>query len=382
MKTVFTTLPIYKALQDQCEERSYTNGSRTSYSPVYTPKHRLPSFQWMDNGDGCATVDHIYLEDDKTSTEITTSHFTGILPALYTSLAGDDYFIYNGDTLNQSLPAGRFYLKIVMNTGHTYFSEWFQVDCVYCNFAETFVGTGFTVASMSISATGAGAIHADSHPLRTVFLGQQISVIFNLLTTTGIVPSFSIVSETQGVISNVAASASGLNELTLTATAAADDCFIRVSTSGAATFTTSEVLIYTQYACKFVTISFTNCCNIGDILYENDFIQTLWIYSDNIEQAYPYVEKGQENGEGKFIPTFRRQEKTCLIRTLILPQYLIEVLHRLKMHDIITYIDQVGDAFYVENIDTEHVWEFDDKYFASAVITINLGDAIVTSGCC
>jgi hypothetical protein len=336
----------------------------------------------MDNGDNCATVDHIYLEDENTETEITTTHFSGILPALYTSVAGDDYFIYNGDTLNRSLPAGRYYLKIVMDTGHTYFSEWFQVDCVYCNFAETFVGTGFTVSSMVISATGGGAIQADSHPLRTVFKGQAISVIFNLLTTTGIVPSFSIVSTSQGVISNVAASAAGLNELTLTATAAADDCFIRISTSGAATFTTSEVLIYTQYACKFVTLSFTNCCNVGDILYEDDFIQTLWIYSDNIEQAYPYVERGQENGEGKFIPTFRRQEITCLIRTLILPQYLIEVLHRLKMHDVMTYIDQVGDAFYIDSIDTEHEWLFEDKYFASATITIALGDAVVTSGCC
>jgi hypothetical protein len=382
MKTVFTTLPIYKALQDQCGERSITNGSNTGYSPVYTPKHRLPSFQWMDNGDGAATVDHIWLVSNTGETEITTTHFTGILPVLYASLAGDDYFIYNGDTLNRSLPEGNHYLKIIMDTGHTYFSEWFTVDCVYCNFANTFTGTGFTVTDMVVSATGGGALQANSTPERTVFLGQQISVIFNLLTSTGIKPSFSIVSTSLGVISNVAVSADGLNELTLTATAAADDCFIRISTSGAATFTTSEVLIYTQYACKFVTLSFTNCCNVGDILYEDDFIQTLWIHSDNIEQAYPYVEKGQENGEGKFIPTFRRQEKNCLIRTAILPQYLIEVLHRLKMHDVMTYIDQVGDAFAVESIDTEHEWLFDDRYFASATITISLGDAIVTSGCC
>lgn len=382
MKTVYTTLPIYKALMDQCGERSHSNGSQTSYAPVYTPKHRLPSFQWIDNGDGAATVDHIYLEDGNTSTEITTTHFSGLLPALYTSIAGDDYFIYDGETLNESLPEGRYYLKIVMDTGHTYYSEWFTVDCVYCNFAEDFVGAGFTVTDMHISATGGGALQADSHPFRSVFLGQVITVIFNLFTTTGAAPSFSLVSTSLGDISTPATTSSGLNEVTLKATEAADDCFVRITTSGAATFTTSEVLIYTQYACGFVTLSFTNCCNVGDILYEDDFIQTLWIHSDNIEQAFPYMEKGQENGEGKFIPTFRRQEKTFIIRTAILPQYLIDVLHRLKMHDVMTYIDQVGDAFYVESIDTEHEWLFDDRYFASATITISLGDAVVTSGCC
>lgn len=382
MKTVYTTLPIYKALRDQCVERAIANGSHTNYAPVYTPKHRLPSFQWMDNGDGAATVDHIWLVSDTGEIEITTTHFTGILPALYPSLEGDDYFIYNGDTLNRSLPEGKYYLKIIMDTGHTYFSEWFTVDCVYCNFAETFVGTGFTVTDMYINATGGGALQADSNPLRTVFLGQSISVIFNLLTSTGTLPSFSIVSQSLGPISTVEEAEIGINEFQLTTTAAADDCFVRISTSGAATFTTSEVLIYTQYACGFVTLSFTNCCNVGDILYEDDFIQTLWIHSDNIEQEYPYIERGQENGQGKFIPTFRRQEKTCLIRTEILTQAMVDALHRLKMHDVMTYIDQVGDAFNIESIDIEHTWEFDDKYFAMTQITIELADAIVTSGCC
>ena len=379
MKTVYTTLPIYKALKDQCGERSSTNGSHTNYSPVYTPKHRLPSFMWMDNGDGTDHIDNIYLVDiNLVETDITTTHFTGILPVLYTSIAGDDYFIYNGETLNRSLLEGNHYLKIIMNTGHTYYSEWFTVDCVYCNFAETFIGTGFAVTDMEINYTGGGVHTADSIPRQSVYLGQVISVIFNLLSGTG--PSFSIVNNAGTPISAPSSALVGLNELSLIATTASDDCFIRITASG--NFTTSEVLIYTQYACKFVTLSFTNCCNVGDILYENDFIQTLWIHSDNIEQSYPYIEKGQENGEGKFIPTFRRQEKTCLIRTAILPQYLIEVLHRLKMHDVMTYIDQVGDAFLIESIETEHEWLFDDKYFASANITIDLGDAIVTSGCC
>ena len=56
MKTVYTTLPIYRTLRDQCVERARYNGSETKYEPVHTPKHRLPSFQWIDNGDGATSV--------------------------------------------------------------------------------------------------------------------------------------------------------------------------------------------------------------------------------------------------------------------------------------------------------------------------------------
>jgi hypothetical protein len=119
------------------------------------------------------------------------------------------------------------------------------------------------------------------------------------------------------------------------------------------------------------------------LLYEDDFLQTLWIRSDSIEPAFPYVEKGQENGEGKFIPTFRRQEKTYIIRMGNVTQALVDTLFRLKLHDVISYVDQVGDAFNVETTDFEVNWEnYEDKYYATGNLTIDLGEAIVTSGCC
>ena len=76
-----------------------------------------------------------------------------------------------------------------------------------------------------------------------------------------------------------------MNELTLTVTSPADDAFIRISAAGATNFETSEILVYEQYSEKYVTLSFSNCCNIGDLQYENDFYQTLWIDSDNIEAS-------------------------------------------------------------------------------------------------
>ena len=344
----------------------------------------------MDDGDGCASVSSVYIVDYLgAQTNISTYFSTASTDiAKYTADNGDIYFIYFGTTLNYALPEGTYYLKITMDTNHVYYSDWFSVDCVYCNFAETFVNNSFdtfTVFKTTISsAEVAGVGFADSTPVRTVYLGQSISVIFNLLTQTGATyPTVSIVSLSLGVISNVETlTATGLQELTLITTRACDDAFIRIASTGETDFTTSEILVHTQYACGYVTLSFTNCCNVGDILYEYDFLQTLWIKSDNIEQAYPYSEKGQENGEGKFIPTFRRQEKTYAIRTEILPQYMIDVLQRLKMHDVMTFIDQVGEAFVVNTVDTEHEWQFDDKYCATATITLDLDEAVIAFGCC
>lgn len=387
MKTVLTTLPIYKALQDQSYERGLANHAETR-AFIYCPKHRLPSFQWIDDGDGCASVTSVYLTDGETSIDI-TSYFPSLASniELVTSVALDNYFIYNGATLNYALPEGAWYLKITMDTNHIYYSDWFMVQCVYCNFAERFINNNFntfTVSETTISSaieTTTG--YADSYPYRSVYLGQQITVMYYLTLTSGAYPSFSVVSASLGVISNVAtATAAGLQEITLTTTRAADDAFIRISVGAASNFSTSEILVYTQYACGYVTLSFSNCCNIGDILYEEDFFQTLWLKSDNIEPAFPYTEKGQENGDGKFIPTFRRQDKTYIIRTGEISQYMVDVLHRLKLHDVMTFIDQVGDAHNVESVDIEHDWFDKGKYYATATITIDLGEAVVTQGCC
>ena len=143
MKTVLTTLPIYKALQDQNYERGLANGAETR-AFIYCPKHRLPSFQWIDDGDGCASVTSVYLTDGETSIDI-TSYFPSLVSniELVTSVALDNYFIYNGATLNYALPEGAWYLKITMDTNHIYYSDWFMEQCGCDNFAERLINNNY-----------------------------------------------------------------------------------------------------------------------------------------------------------------------------------------------------------------------------------------------
>lgn len=384
MKTVFTTLPIYKNRASQCYERGLANGSKI-FAPTTTPRHRLPSFQWWDDGDGAASVSSVELLNGSTETDITSYFVT--LPTLYTSDEGEDYFMYNGATLKYALPDGDYFLRITMDNDYVYYSEWIHIECVYKSVGSSFTNHGFdtfttsgTIVSSCIDA-GAGA-YADTTQDFAVYLGQVITVVFYLTETGATNPAFSIVSDSLGVISNVEDSAAGLNELTLTTTRAADDCHIRMQTTGTTNFSTTEILMMTQFSEKYVTLSFSNCCNLGDIFYEDNFMQTLWILSDNIEQQFPYVEKGQENGDGRFIPTFRRQEKTYVIRTMLVGQYMVDIMHRLRLHDLVTYLDMVGDTYIVEKIDVEHEWQFDDKYYATVTLILDLGEAITKFSCC
>src|SRR5512133_683476 len=265
MKTIYTCLPIYDKVSKQCFRRA-TVAKTSGYDkvvPTVTSRHRLPSFQWLDDGDGAASVSTIELMDINDETyngdmrylnyvsnnydtfvssglnvtsaivtgaanknaiigpyymakageiirvkynyhrisgavspyinfnnnaglethndtlvegenEITYTitgdsvapdgliitlfsqlgpvsfTFTGVeigvdrinqlfvtLPALYTD-GTNTWFTYDGDTLNHLLPEGLYYLKITMNNGYVYYSEWFLVDCVFENLITAF----------------------------------------------------------------------------------------------------------------------------------------------------------------------------------------------------------------------------------------------------
>jgi len=231
------------------------------------PRHRLPSFQWKDNGDGAASVSSIELID-----EDITSYFPTV-PSLTSG-----YFSYNGDTLNSLLDTGRYYLKITTDNGKIYYSEWFEVTCVF--------------------------------------------------------------GDDEG----------------LPPTAA--------------------------YSEKYLILNFFNTCNLGDLLYQDGFAQTLYLESETMENTYPEEEEGQKNGEGRFVRTFARQIKKYLTRTKAMPDYMVDVFNRMRLHDNIELIDLVGDSHNVFNLEVDHEWLFDDKYYASLELTFDYDEAVVIAACC
>jgi len=277
MKTIYTVLPIYDRVIKQCYERGRAGISAAQPVPVICPLHRLPSFQWLDNGDGATSVTRVdTIELNGTTTNI-TGKFT--LPGMIfrTATATDAYFTYSGDTLLSNLTEGIYYLKITMDNAKIYYSDWVHPTCVF----------------------------SDS----------------------GLPP---------------------------TAT----------------------------YSTKYLIINFSNSCSIGNTFYPVGFTQTIWFESDTLENTYPMEEKGVENGEGRFIRTFARQMKKYTAKTKAMPDFMVDVFNRLKLHDAVTLTDLVGDTNTVFNLEVEHEWQGDDKFYARIDLTFDYDESIVIGGCC
>lgn len=317
-----------------------------------------------------------------------------VIPHLYAGYT-DDYFQYKGETLGTLLPFGVYYLKFttVASWNYVYYSDLFEVSCVYpdlitawANVAgaggyETFLPGTADHTEITSAIEGGAAGQANSTTFNLVNFEKVRAIFFLTLNGGGNqLPTLTLMNITYGGV-EAHVCTTGLNDIEYTAGVNGTHYFIFTNTAPA-NWAASEVLIRREYSEKYVTIDYHNACNIGDLMYDDDITYTLWLETEPLEPAFPYTEKGQDNGKGEFTPTWQRQEKTWIMRTLQLPPYIIDVLHRLKLHDTVELTDLVGDVSIVKQIDTEQEWKEDDKYYATAVVTVDLGEEKVITGCC
>jgi hypothetical protein len=309
-----------------------------------------------------------------------TSWFSS-LPSL-----AHDYFSYDGTTLNYLMEAGEYYLKITMDNGAIYYSEWFEVDCVYDNLVSQFDNVDYNTFSASgtviVSAIEIGGIagRAVSNGVFTCFKGEEIEIIFFLTQNSGQLPTVWLL-RSDWIGGNSQAATVGLNDITLTATIAGS-FVIRFSNSVNTNYSTSEIIVIRKYSTKYLTLNFSNVCDLGDIYYHGGFDQTVWFESEPMEISFPMEEDGAKNGEGRFVRSFARQEKKYIARTMRMPDYMVDVFNRMRLHDTIELIDLLGNENYVYNLEVEHEWMDDDKYYVRLTLTFDYDEAVVISGCC
>lgn len=379
MKTINTVLPIYDRLIKQTYERSKHAGIDDPV-PVVCPRHQLPPWQYNAEAVAIGAVTKIELINiEGIATDITT-----YFPLLSddVTVGTDTYYKYDGDTLKYLLPTGLFYLKITHANAYIYYSDWILVDCVYQNMITSW--TNFTYETLTSSGTAitsaintAGAASTYGVGYFTLIKGKIYTVIFYATLNSGEAPIISL-----STFSDQETITAGLNIITFTANANTDNGALVIQNNNNTNFTLTEVLLFENYSDKYLKFAFEHSCDLGEITYDDGFTQVLYLETETMEPTFPYTEKGQENGYGQFVPTFQRQDKVYLIRTMLIPQHIVDVLHRLKLHDTVTLTDLVGDSFTVKEIDTEHEWQFQDRYYAIATVTVNLGEDIVITGCC
>lgn len=358
---------------------------------VLVAEHDGSSFLVIEDDGNATNFSFTGVTITKVDNAIGVHAFLQTLPTA-TVVGSDSYYIHNGDTLNYLLPTGLYYLIFTMSNGHILYSEWFVVTCVYENLVTSWTNVDYNAFSTSeevIHPTEAGVSgHAQSNTF-PVIKGEVINLISSAWDSNVASQDVTIGIYSGGVlISNLVTLDLGtypvaeLNELTLTTTSASNSAYLYLENTAASNYYASIMLIR-SYSEQYLTFNFEHSCDLGEIVYEeDDFQQVLYLETENMEPTFPYTERGAENGYGLFVPTFQRQDRTYLIKTLLIPQYIVDVLHRLKLHDTIVLTDLVGDSSTVDEIDVEHDWQFDDKYYALATITVNLGEEIIVSGCC
>jgi hypothetical protein len=389
MKTIITTLPIYDKIAKQCYQRAARARQETDKPfPIICPRHRLPSYQYNAEAVAVGAVTRIDLVDMAGSLTDITTYFPTLSD---THTVGTDvYYKYDGGTLNYLMTVGIYYLKITHANGYVYYSEWFHVDCVYENLITTWTNSANPADYRIFTANGPSILMAED-PAPAPASGysnnfsispqENITVIFLHTQTFGTIPILSLLIGASVV--DTGAVVAGLNAITLTSTIGGTAHLEFSNTDGVATqWNTSDVNVIREYSTKYLTLNFHNDCDLGDILYHTGWNQSMWFESEAMEMLFPQEEEGVKNGEGQFIRSFARQDKKYIARTKQMPDYMVDVFNRMKLHETIELIDLVGDVHDVYNLEVDHEWLDNDKYYARINLTFDYGEAFVIAGCC
>ena len=365
------------------------NNAGTDISPIHTMLAGANTIKLTITETATARIRVRNLDTEQCNIGVSLAWFDTALPGLNTELT-DEFFIYNGHTLGQLLPTGLYYLKMATLNGYIYYSDWFRVDCIYPNLLTGFdpiyiTYNIFTVVDLAVtqaSEVPAAAADAQSYAVN-IIKGERFRVVFNFTFNSGEYPEFYIVESGIGIRSNIVVIEDGLNDFILTATQTGTFRFMfNQNGTDVADWSATEILIFREYSTKYLTLNFTNSCDLGELIYHDDFTQTLWFESESMETSFPQEEEGQKNNDGKFFRTFTRQVKKYIARTKMMPDFMVDVFNRMKLHNSIELIDLVGDTHDVYNLEVDHEWLFDDKYYAKIDLTFDYNETVLSSGCC
>lgn len=109
----------------------------------------------------------------------------------------------------------------------------------------------------------------------------------------------------------------------------------------------------------------------------------LWIYVDASIGApeETIIEEGVEDGYKNFTPTFQKSTKTYTLETSLLPEHMIDAIHRLKYFNTKKITMQNGDIEDMKNVKTSVTYPFENKCLGIAKIEFDIDETIVMVDC-
>jgi len=278
-------------------------------------------------------------------------------PALFNDLT-DKYFQYKGGISGGSyadgkyfLPYGNYYLKMITVNNYVYYSEIFAVTDIYPNLIASWYNSGGfpyeTFTSSGVEITSAIETGADGRAYSTeifqLIKGESVRIIFFFTLNSGALPRVELYNtDTDSYYTETEVVVIGLNDITFTSTR--DGNYrVRFRNTAAANWLTSEVLVMREYSSTHIKITFDNTKDLGDILYQDGFSQTLWLPTQLAPPQSEQVDIGEEkNGifiSEKIVNKFKFKILTSMGRELY------RAVVRIPLHDDIDIVDEVGNTY-------------------------------------
>lgn len=368
MRTVFAGLPFYDSVDKIDKNRVH------SRLPFHCPRHQLPPFLINAQTDTPGAVTRVDLMDCQDNLTEITSYFVAV-PALFTTTA-NDYFQYKGTVLKQALPRGQYIVKITTANGFVYYSENIVISDIYPNLITGWVNDAyetFTTSGTAITSaieTGVSGI-ATAIPSFAIRKGESITVAFALTLNSGQLPFVSIFNNTGTTISAQIFATAGANTITLTATQSTSIAFVVIRSTAASNFSTSAVFVMRSFSSRFIKLDFFNSKDLGDILYQDGWKQSLWLETRLNYPSSETVEIGEEK-DGIFLPEKLITKYIYRISTYI-SRAMHAVLCRLPQHTSITITDEVGNT-YTPAVGNLQITSMDWSHFETGHIVISFND--------
>lgn len=130
----------------------------------------------------------------------------------------------------------------------------------------------------------------------------------------------------------------------------------------------------------FIKLEWWNSCDIGDIIYQTDFAQWMYVKADVGKPIYSIQKEGSNDGFDEFIATFMKWKKTYKIR-IIVNEPQLDALTLIPLHDNIWIYLQNGTNAKIKDLTiSEPQW---DNCGCHAVIDIEFTkDYLITTKCC
>lgn len=138
----------------------------------------------------------------------------------------------------------------------------------------------------------------------------------------------------------------------------------------------SEVFTVHADVTKLLKLEFRHEGNVGEAIYQNGFFQRLYFDTVLADPKYKISQEGDENGDNEFIATFTSVVKKHKVETVLVPEYLADVLNLLAAHNEVT----IGDIQGAKQIETETEWLV-SGCFANVEINFQEADSVFSKNC-